>query len=219
MHDILQAARHAIRVTRRDPGFVALVVVILAVGIGATTAAVNVAASLLLTPLPVEDDSRVVLIKKALLTASTLLPFSYAEITAWRDASRTLEAVAGVQYDGAWPWPAEFGERALTVTGTAVSGDFFNVLGAQPIVGRLLAAEDAVAGSEEVAVIGHGLWRRQFGGDPGVVGRRLRLNGRPATIIGVAPRGFSFPKSADVWQPVVATPDVVNQAGSVWWRV
>lgn len=211
MHSTLQAVRHAIRVTRRDPGFVALVVFTLAVGIGATTAAVNVAASVLLSPLPVKDDSRLVLLTKTLSAGSTLVPFSYAEMTAWGEASRTLETVAGVQYDGAWPWPAEFGDRRLTVTGTAVSGNFFSVLGARPIVGRLLAAEDAMTGSEEVAVIGYGLWRRQFGGHLEVVGQRLRLNGRLATIVGVAPPGFAFPKGADVWQPLVTTPDMVNE--------
>ena len=92
-----------------------------------------------------------------------------------------------------------------------MSGNFFSVLGAQPFVGRLLAAEDAVAGSEEVVVIGYGLWRRQFGAHPGVVGQRLRLNGRPATIVGVAPPGFAFPKGADVWRPLVASPDVVSE--------
>jgi putative ABC transport system permease protein len=211
MHSTLPSIRNAIRFTRRDPGFVALVVFSLAIGIGATTAAVNVASSVLLTPLPVRDESRLLLITKRLASGSTLVPFSYAEMTAWAEASRTLETVAGVQYDGAWPWPAKFGDRALTVTGTAVSGNFFSVLGAQPVLGRLLAAEDARTGAEEVAVIGYDLWRRQFGGDLGVVGQRIRLSGPPATIVGVAQPGFAFPKGADVWQPLGTTPDVVNE--------
>lgn len=206
----MQTIRQAIRVVRSHPGFAALVVLILAAGIGATTAALNVAASVLLTPLPVKDDSRLVLITKRLPSGSTAVPFTPAEMTAWGDAARTLEAVGGVQYDGAWPWPAEVGDRALTVTGAAVSGNFFEVLGARAAAGRLLVAADVRAGSEEVAVIGYGLWRRQFGGDPGVAGRRIRLNGRPVTIVGVAPPGFTIPKGADVWQPLVITPDVVN---------
>jgi predicted permease len=206
----VQAVRQAIRVVRSHPGFAALVVLILAAGIGATTAALNVAASVLLTPLPVKDDSRLVLITKRLPSGSTAVPFTPAEMTAWGDGARTLEAVGGVQYDGAWPWPAELGDRALTVTGTAVSGNFFDVLGARPAAGRLLVAADARTGAEDVAVIGYGLWRRQFGGDPGVAGRRIRLNGRPVTIVGVAPAGFTIPKGADVWQPLAITPDVVN---------
>ena len=98
MYSTRQAVRRVSRVIRRDPGFVALVVLTLAVGIGATTAAMNVAASVLLTPLPVEDDSRLVLITKTLPAGSTLVPFSYAEITAWAEASRALKGVAGVQY-------------------------------------------------------------------------------------------------------------------------
>ena len=202
----MQAIRHAIRAIRSHPGFGALVVLILATGIGATTAALNVAARVLLTPLPVKDDLRLVVITKRLPTGSTAVPFTPAEMTAWGEGTRTLEAVGGVQYDGAWPWPAELGDRALTVTGTTVSGNFFEVLGARPAAGRLLVAADARAGSEEVAVIGYGLWRRQFGGDPGVAGRSIRLNGRSATIVGVAPPGFTIPKGADIWQPLADHP-------------
>ena len=211
MRDLPLALRHTLRVPRRDPGFVAMVLVTLAVGIGATTAALSVAASVLLNPLPVSDDSRLLLVTRTLTTGSTLAPFSYAEISAWSEASRTMEAIAGVQYDGAWPWPADIGDRAMTVTGTAVSGNFFDVLGARPALGRLLHAEDAWAGAEVVAVIGHGLWRRQFGGDPAVVGQKLRLDGQPATIVGVAPPGFAFPEGADVWRPLDAAPDTINE--------
>jgi putative ABC transport system permease protein len=195
----------------RPPGFVALVVLTLAVGIGATTAAMNVAAHVLLMPLPVADESRLVLIKKTLPVGATEVPFSYGELAQWTGATRTLDAIAGVQYDGAWPWSAEIDSRTLTITGTAVSGNFFSVLGAQPAAGRLLELRDALAGSEQVVVIGHGLWRRQFGGHAGVIGQRIRLNGRPATIVGVAPQDFSFPNGADVWQPLTSTPDIVNE--------
>src|SRR5687768_8656639 len=107
----------------RPPGFVALVVLTLAVGIGATTAAMNVAAHVLLLPLPVADESRLVLIKKTLPVGATEVPFSYGELAQWTDATRTLDAIAGVQYDGAWPWSAEIDSRTLTITGTAVSGN------------------------------------------------------------------------------------------------
>ena len=163
---------NALRLTRRDPGFATLVVVTLAVGIGAATAAVNVATSVLWTPLPVTEDAHVLLINKTLPAGSVLVPFSPDEMTDWSAATQTMAGVAGVQYDGAWPWPAQFGDAAMSVTGTIVSGNFFTVLGAQPISGRSLVAEDARPGSEDVVVIGYRLWRRQFGGDPGVVGDR-----------------------------------------------
>ena len=119
--------------------------------------------------------------------------------------------MAGVQDDGAWPWPAQYRDRALTVTGATVTGDFFATLGAQPVFGRLLTAEDAKVGADDVAVLGYGLWRRQFGGDPTIIGQRMRLNGRAATIVGVAPSGFAFPKGAEVWQPLIAAPDVLQE--------
>src|SRR5438874_518228 len=148
----------ALRLSRRNPGYIGLIVVILGLGIGATTAALSVASSVVFSALPVADESRLVLITKTLSAGSTLMPFSYAEIAAWRDASRTLESVAGVQYDGAWPWPAQYGDRALTVTGATVTGDFFVTLGAQPVFGRLLTAEDAQVGTVDVVI--HGLGRK-----------------------------------------------------------
>jgi len=212
MVNTVQRGFHSsVRLCRRSPGHVGLIVVILGLGIGATTAALNVASSVLFSPLPVVNESRLVLITKTLSAGSTLMPFSYAEIAAWRDASRTLESVAGVQYDGAWPWPAQYRDRTLTVTGATVTGDFFATLGAEPVFGRLLRAADAKVGSDDVVVLGYGLWRRQFGGDPTMIGQRMRLNGREATIVGVAPSGFAFPKGAEVWQPLIAAPGVLQE--------
>lgn len=205
------AVFHAIRVIRRNPAFSALIVVILGIGVGATTAAMNVATAVLWNPLPVTDDPNLVRISKTLPVGSTNVPFTPAETIAWGESSRTMDAVAGVQYDGAWPWPAQFDNRALVVTGATVSGNFFHVLGVQPIVGRVLSDDDARQGAEDVVVIGYGLWRREFGGIPGIVGQQIRLNGRMATIAGVAPRGFEYPKGADVWQPLLLTPESTNE--------
>ena len=196
---------------RHTPRFAAITIVTLALGIGAATAAVSVAVSVLHNPLPVKDDARLLLITKRLLGDRTLIPFSYAELADWRGASRRFENIAGVQYDGAWRSPADFGDRVMTVTGTMVSGNFFEVLGAQPAAGRLLSTSDALAGAEAVAVIGHGLWRREFGGTPAVVGRLLRIEGRAVRIVGVAPAGFMFPDGADVWRPLDVAPDTLNE--------
>jgi predicted permease len=211
MPDIRQALQHARRLARHERGFVAIVVITLGVGIGATTAAMSVAANVLRNALPVTNEERLVLVTKILSTGSTLVAFSYAEIAAWRESSRTLEGIAGVQYDGAWPWIVQHGERAMTVTGTAVTGNFFEVLGAQPALGRLLRDDDALAGAEVVAVIGYGLWLREFRGDPAIIGQILRLDGRPARIVGVAPHEFAFPDGADVWRPLDIAPDTLNE--------
>ena len=211
LESLQRGFRSSVRLCRRNPGHVGLVVVILGLGMGAATAALNVASSVLFSPLPVAGESRLVLITKTLSAGSTLMPFSYAEIAAWRAASRTLESVAGVQYDGAWPWPAQYRDRTLTVTGATVTGDFFATLGAEPVFGRLLTAEDAKVGSDDVAVLGYGLWQRQFGRDPTIIGQQMRLNGRAATIVGVAPGGFAFPKGAEVWQPLIAAPEVLDE--------
>ena len=195
----------------RRPGFAALVIVTFAIAIGATTTATNVAATVLLSALPVKDESSLLLITKTLPDGGALVPFSYAELHAWREATRTLDGIAGVQYDGAWPSPAQLDARATVVTGTAVSGNFFEVLGVEPAAGRLLGANDARSGAEPVVVIGHALWRREFGGSDSTVGSRIRLDGRPVTIVGIAPAGFSFPDDADVWRPLDIAPDTLGE--------
>jgi len=85
------------------------------------------------------------------------------------------------------------------------------VLGVEPAAGRLLDANDAVAGAESVGVIGHRIWTRLFGADPAILGRRARIDGRPTTIVGVAPAGFEFPKGAEFWQALPAAPEVLTE--------
>lgn len=208
---IRDALRGATRFIRRQPALALLVVLILGIGIGAATAATNVAASILFNPLPVKQDSRVVLINKVLPGNSALAPFSYSDIQFWREATLTVGDVAGVQYDGAWPVPMQLETRAATITGTMVSGNFFEVLGLQPVLGRLLTDADAAAGAERVGVISHGVWITQFGQDSGIVGRRIRIDGRPTTVVGVVPAGFDFPKGAELWQPLDRAPSELDE--------
>lgn len=113
-----------------------------------------------------------------------------------------LEDVGGVQYDGAFPWVVADGDRATSLTGTLVSGEFFQVLGARPAPGRLLEASDAATGVEPVVVISYTPWKGRFGGDPSVLGRRLGVNGELRTVVGVAPHDFEYPSGVELWLPV-----------------
>jgi putative ABC transport system permease protein len=208
--NVLREFRFALRGLVKARSVTWLAIVILGVGIGSTAAALNVALGVLATPLPVRDDSRLLILSKHLPGSTTKVPYSTAEIAAWRQATQTLQNAAGFQYDGAWPYPAQIDGRDSVVAGALISGEFFDVLGVMPAMGRLVRPDDARAGSEPVCVIGHGLWQREFGGDRAAVGRRLRLYGQPVTIIGVAPPGFAFPQGVDVWRPLRITPTLLN---------
>ncbi|HET8645557.1 MAG TPA: ABC transporter permease, partial [Vicinamibacteria bacterium] len=110
-------------------------------------------------------------------------------------------------------------EEPLRVQGRLVSGNFFEVLGVGAAVGRALTPEDDRAGAARVAVIGHGLWQRQFGADPGLVGRTLVLDGTPMTVVGVMPPAFSYPPRAEVWTPVVPVVGGLTEKRNVGWAV
>lgn len=195
----------ALRTLRRNALFTLSVTITLAVGIGAATAVFGVVNGVLLEPLPIRDQRSVVVLRKEQLVGNeTLVPFSVSQLRAYAAETRVLEAVAGAQYDGAWPATMRDGDRVLSVTTAVVSGEYFRVLGTRPVAGRMLGASDDVAGGPRVAVISYEFWRRQFSGDPGVVGHTIRgTGGEPLRIVGVVPPGFAFPGKAEMWVPVL----------------
>jgi len=211
---MLQDLRYALRTLRKSPGFSAVAVLTLSLAIGANTAMFSVTNGVLLEPLPIHRQERVASIHKEAPRDNSLRPFSVADLAALRERGGIFESVAGVQYDGAFPHPMQEGDRALSVMTSLVSGEFFGVLGVRPAAGRLLEAGDAVAGAEPVAVISYGLWQREFGGDARVVGRIIRFP-RPMTVVGVAPRGFEYPRGVEFWVPLRLTRDV--RAGALGW--
>src|SRR5262249_10770564 len=119
--------------------------------------------------------------------------------------SRTLESTAFFAYEGAWTSPIEDGDRLIPMALALVSGNYFAVLGAQPILGRALQSNDDVAGAEPVVVLSNAAWQRHFGGDRGVLDRRVRLHvtGNEYRIVGVMPPGLDYPRGSDFWSPIV----------------
>jgi len=195
----------ALRVLRRNATFAASVVVTLAVGIGAATAMFGVVNGVLLTRLPIHDQGRVMVLRKEQLVGNeTLVPFSVGDLRNFAAQARTLETVAGAQYDGAWPATMRDGDRVLSPNTAVVSGNFFTTLGMRATFGRTLMESDDVVGGDAI-VISHALWLRAFGGDSAVVGRVIHGAGRGNAfrIVGVMPRGFAFPGNAEVWVPAV----------------
>jgi len=205
MDTLINDLTFALRVLRRNATFAASVVVTLAVGIGAATAMFGVVNGVLLTRLPIHDQGRVMVLRKEQLVGNeTLVPFSVGDLRNFAAQTRTLEAVAGAQYDGAWPATMRDGDRVLSPNTAVVSGNFFTTLGMRATFGRTLMETDDVVGGDAI-VISHALWLRAFGGDSTVVGRVIHGAGRGNAfrIVGVMPRGFAFPGKAEVWVPAV----------------
>src|SRR4051812_9144912 len=191
-HEISQDTTHAVRVWRRRPLHTVFIVVTLAVGIGANTGVFSVLNALLLRSLPFYEPDR--------LAAMPLFgaPLSAAEFHDWRSRSAFLsDAVSFLSFDVNGETSGQGARMRLSET----SSNFFSMLGVRPALGRAFAADEDIPGRDDVAVIGDGIWRRQFGGDRNVIGSLIRINGRPLTVVGVAPPAFDYPGSTDVWAP------------------
>jgi predicted permease len=197
--------RYAFRTLRTSPGFALTAIVTLALGIGLATAVFTVADTLLLRRLPVRDQDRLVVLWGQAPDRGFDYPLVLEEARQFARRTRSLTQVAFFAYEGAWPMPIRDGGRISRLRRALVSGEFFDVLGVQPVLGRALNAADDVVGAAPVLVLSHGVWQRQFGGDPKVLGRQIVMyaNGLAHTIVGVMPQGLDYPRGADIWVPLV----------------
>jgi putative ABC transport system permease protein len=196
---IIRDIRGALHGLRRSPGFAAAALITLALGIGATSAIFSVVKAVLLTPLPYDaPEKRVMLWSKWVNFEKTWV--SSQDVFDYRERATTLTAVAF------WANTSlnltEAGEPVRLTVGL-ISANTFDVLGARPLLGRALTVEDEALNGPPVAVLGYGLWAGQFGGDPGLVGRRIMLNDVATEVVGVMPEGFRLPTdfTADAAEP------------------
>ena len=191
LHDLLQDVRYALRMLRKQPGFTAAVVVTLALGIGANTAVFSLVNATLFRRLPVAEPEQLVYMYRG---ANGV--FSYPQLATLREHGTPFAGLAGW---GGIIASLHAGESAELVPGLIVTGNFFDVLGVRPGLGRLLApGDDVTPGAHPVLVISHDFWQTRFAGRPDVLGREIRLNGHVFTIVGVAPAGFPGPQLGSV---------------------
>ena len=188
--DLLQDVRYGLRMLRKSPGFTAVAVFTLALGIGANTAIFSLVDCLVFRPLPVEHPGEVVLLTSARKGSGPSIAFSYPDFTDIQQQTggvfSDVSAVGMFGTDG-----LSVDDRSQSMWPFYVTGNFFDLLGLRPALGRLtLPSEGSVAGADPVLVLGYAYWKSRFGGDPSVVGRKASINGVPVTIIGVAPAGF-----------------------------
>jgi predicted permease len=217
LDELMQDLRYGGRMLRQNPGFTAVAVLTLALGIGANTAIFSVVNAVLLSPLPYTDANRVALVKEVLpKTGPQPISVSGPDIGQIQKLSHVFEAVAGFRV-----WSYELsgkGEPEQTVANRA-SSDLFRVLGVRPTLGREFTRDEEPAGNQ-VVILSYGLWRRRFAANPNILGQTLNLDRRPYTIIGVMPQNFVFPLPgmsqgipADLWVPLGLTKEELEDVG------
>ncbi len=203
MHDILLDLRFALRALRRAPGFAIAAVGTLTLGIGATTAIFSVVYGVLLRPLPLADPGRLVTVweNRERRDGPTQEWTGRSIFAAWREGTGSLSGMTAVT-----GWAPELSgvDRPEILNGALVSAEYFSVLGVRPARGRGFLPEEETPGNDAVVVLAHELWQRRFGGDVGIVGSTLTLNGRPTTVVGVLRPGFVGPivNNAELWSPL-----------------
>ena len=223
MQNLWQDLRYGARMLIKRPGFTLVAVITLALGIGANTAIFSVVNAVLLRPLPYREPDRLVALWSARPErASTSRPVSTPDFEDWRAQNSVFEAMAAFPaVDTTGVTLTGHGEAEQLSTGY-VTEDFFNLIGVQATLGRALATDEHEAGSNQVVVVSHGLWQRRFGGDPGIVGKSLTLDGRSFTVTGVMAPGLQLPAAdTEVWVSLsLIGPDRVPRVrGNAWLAV
>jgi predicted permease len=199
-----QDLRLALRGLRRAPGFALVAALTLALGIGATTAIFSAVHAVVLRPLPFREPERLVRVyatSPATTPSDEVSPKTFA---VWRRQNRSFARIAPIETRGvAFVDGARAPEQ---VTGVRTTADYFPLLGVRPLRGRTFTAEEDAPGRDRVVVLSHALWMRRFGGDPGVVGRSVRLDAVPVTVVGVMQPAFDVsPGGVDLWAPIAFT--------------
>ncbi|HEU4873721.1 MAG TPA: ABC transporter permease [Pyrinomonadaceae bacterium] len=207
--------RLGVRALVHSPIFTVVTVLSLALGIGANTAIFSVVNGLLLRPLPYPEAEQIVDVwhtppQQAFpgLDRFSVSPANYID---WKAQSTSFEQMAVYTYTGL---SLSTSNDPLSLIGAAVSSDFFSVLRTNPMQGRTFTPDEERAGSDQVAVISHGLWQRAFGANPNIIGQTLTLNSRSFTVVGIMPAGFEFPREAELWVPL-AWDDKERQVRSI----
>ncbi len=201
METLFTDIRYGVRSLLKRPGFTVIALIALALGIGANTAIFSLVNAVLLRPLPFPEPDSLVWVFGNVRgggNRASVTPLDYLD---YRERNKTFAEFAAM-FSG--PVPVNFtgaGEpERLTAAG--VTGNYFQALGVQPSLGRTFQLENEKSGQDQVVVLSHALWLRRFGGDPSIVNKTITLDGKSCAVIGVMPRDFSFPQTAELWVPM-----------------
>jgi len=194
----LQDIRYAVRQLRKSPGFTIVALLTLALGIGANIAIFSVIEAVLLRPLPFPASDQLVWLngKFPLSDQAAVSPLDFQD---YRRDNRSFSCLAVMGYS---PGPANLiGDKPKQVLSQTASANFFNCLGTHPLLGRDFVLSDEQVDLPQVAILGYGIWKRDFGGDRNVIGRTIRMDGSTLTVVGVLPSDFPLLTEAQVWVP------------------
>jgi len=224
MENLLQDIRYGVRMLTKRPAFTFVAALSLALGIGANTTIFSVINGVLLTPIPVEDPSSLAMVFMTdTVTGSvgpfgSYLPMSFPNYEDIRDQNDVFEEMTAVSFGGGIITGEEEPQQ---VAGFLVTHEYFDVLGIEPALGRFFRPdEDDAPGSDNVVVLSHGLWERQYGSDESILGTQISINGTPFTVIGIAPEGFSGTLQGFqpdlIWTPFMSYPSILPAGFQDW---
>ena len=199
METLLQDVRFGLRMLHKSPGFTAVAIIALALGIASTTAIFSVVDAVLLHPLPYPQADRILNVSESQRSSGegggSPSPANYLD---WAGQNHVFASMAASR---GWPVNITSGDHPERARGTMTTASFFQVFGIPAMLGRTLLPTDDAAGNDHVVVLGYGLWQRRFGSDRNLVGRNITLDGEPYTVIGVMPPGFSPDDYGELWLP------------------
>lgn len=206
MEHFLQDMRYAFRLIRRSPGFAAIAILALALGIGANSAIFSIVNAVVLKPLPYEKPEQLVQVWMRFTGVGIPKDQNWVSAPEFKDLlqNSSLANIAAIDQAS---FNININARPERVEAARVSPSFFPMLGIQARLGRVFLPEESQPGHGNVVLLSDGLWRRRFGADPAVSGRTLVMDGQSYQIVGVLPRGFHLPEEAEVWTPLVFRPD------------
>ena len=202
LQDISQDVRFGVRMLSKDRRFTMAAVLALGLGIGVNNSVFTIVNTMLFRELPFPESNRLVV--PQFVDPRGIGPVSYADYLDWSSSAKSFEGL-GAHTGGTMSLSGE-GQSAERMRGTYISSNAFRVLHTKPILGREFITEDDRPGAPAVTILGYDVWQGRYGGDPAIVGRGVRVNGLPYTIIGVMPPGFAFPMTTQMWQPLTALP-------------
>ena len=208
MGSLFSDIRYAIRNLIRRPGFTAIAVITLALGIGANSAIFSSVYALVLKPLEFPDLDRIVTVwDKNPSRGAEHNEVSMANYLDWKAQSQSFEQLALERW---WSTNLTGGDTPERVQGYLVTTNFFDVVGVKPVRGRVFLADENQPGKEGVAVITYSLWQRRFGSDPNILNKTVMTNGVARAVVGILPPEFNYPKGSEIYAPIALTPEIVK---------
>lgn len=218
MNSLLQDLAYALRQLRKNPGFAAVAIATLALGIGANTTIFSIFNATLLRPLPYKDPDRLVILWSTIPRWGFSGPGSLTDpdYVQWTQQNQVFEQIAAFRGQTSNLTGGGMAERLI---GSSATASLFPLLGASAELGRVFSAEEQLPGHENVVLLSHRVWARRFASDPGVVGRPITLDGKRLTVLGVMPAHFQLPQEADFWTPLVLSSDRSNAMDQIIARL